>query len=237
MCGITACVGADDPVLRILDGLRNLEYRGYDSAGVVIRTDSKIDVRKSEGRVEKLAEALADINRSGGTRSGIGHTRWSTHGAPSNANAHPHTDCEGRLAVVHNGIIENHDALRERLEAAGHTFESETDTEVVPHLVAANLGGGATVEAAFRSAVAELSGSYAIAMLHEDTDAVYATRQGSPLVLGVADGAHYLASDVPAFLEFTDRVVYLDGAPFEVPRFREDDRVRFHTHRAARTQL
>ena len=116
------------------------------------------------------------------------NTRWSTHGAPSNANAHPHTDCKGRLAVVHNGIIENHDALRERLEAAGHTFESETDTEVVPHLVATYIEEDAAFEAAFRRAVADLSGSYAITMLHEDTDTVYATRQGSPLVLGVADG-------------------------------------------------
>ena len=210
MCGITACVGAEDPVSRILDGLRNLEYRGYDSAGLAVRTGNGLDVRKREGRVEQLADTFAGTDRVASVRVGIGHTRWSTHGAPSNANAHPHTDCEGRLAVVHNGIIENHDALRERLEAAGHTFDSETDTEVVPHLVAASLEEGVTVEAAFRDAVADLSGSYAIAMLHEDTGTVYATRQGSPLVLGVADGVHYLASDVPAFLEFTDRVVYLD---------------------------
>ena len=210
MCGITACVGAGDPVSRILDGLRNLEYRGYDSAGLAVRTGDGLNVRKREGRVEQLADTFAGNDRGASARAGVGHTRWSTHGAPSNANAHPHTDCEGRLAVVHNGIIENHDALRERLEAAGHTFRSETDTEVVPHLVATYIEEGATVEAAFRRAVADLSGSYAIAMLHEDTDTVYATRQGSPLVLGVADGAHYLASDVPAFLEFTDRVVYLD---------------------------
>jgi glucosamine--fructose-6-phosphate aminotransferase (isomerizing) len=209
MCGITACVSVDDPVSRLLEGLGNLEYRGYDSAGMAVRTDEGLDVRKREGRVEQLAAAFEGSPPASG-RVGIGHTRWSTHGKPSNANAHPHTDCHGRLAVVHNGIIENHDALRDRLVSAGHTFRSETDTEVVPHLVEEYLEEGVPIEAAFRRAVSELSGSYAIAMVHEESDTVYATRQGSPLVFGVDDGAYYLASDVPAFLEFTDRVVYLD---------------------------
>jgi len=221
MCGITACVGADDPVSRLLDGLRNLEYRGYDSAGLAVRTDGKLEVRKREGEVEQVASVFDsdDVARNGQT--GIGHTRWSTHGSPTDANAHPHTDCEGRLAVVHNGIIENHGALRERLEEAGHTFRSETDTEVIPHLVAEHHDEETTVEGAFRAAVAELSGSYAIAMLHEGADTIYATRQGSPLVFGVGDSVNYLASDVPAFLEHTDRVVYLEDGDVVVVGPRE----------------
>jgi len=210
MCGITACVGAEDTVSRLVDGLRNLEYRGYDSAGLAVVGDAGLDVRKREGKVEELAAVFDGSDCSTSGRVGIGHTRWSTHGEPSDANAHPHTDCDGRIAVVHNGIIENHDALRERLVEAGHVFRSETDTEVVPHLVEEYLDAGASVEAAFRRAVADLSGSYAIAMVHEDEETVYATRRGSPLVFGVGDEAHYLASDVPAFLEFTDRAVYLE---------------------------
>ncbi|MFC7139030.1 glutamine--fructose-6-phosphate transaminase (isomerizing) [Halosimplex aquaticum] len=218
MCGITATVGADDAVSRLLTGLENLEYRGYDSAGVAVANGSGVEVVKREGQVDELVDLLSTASIGG--HVGLGHTRWSTHGPPTNANAHPHTDCRGELAVVHNGIVENHAELRERLQAAGHTFTSDTDTEVVPHLVEEYLATGAGVETAFRRAVADLSGSYAIALVHEDEDAVYATRQGSPLVFGVADGAdsrstsegatYYLASDVPAFLEFTDDVVYLE---------------------------
>ncbi|WP_436927194.1 glutamine--fructose-6-phosphate transaminase (isomerizing) [Halosimplex amylolyticum] len=216
MCGITATVGADDAVSRLLTGLENLEYRGYDSAGVAVANGSGVEVVKREGQVEELVDLLSSTSIDGSV--GLGHTRWSTHGPPTNANAHPHTDCRGELAVVHNGIIENHAELRERLRAAGHTFTSDTDTEVVPHLVEEYLATGAGIETAFRRAVADLSGSYAIALIHEDEDAVYATRQGSPLVFGLADDTpgsssdetYYLASDVPAFLEFTDSVVYLE---------------------------
>jgi len=219
MCGITACVGADETLSTLLDGLRNLEYRGYDSAGIAVADGTRIDVCKCEGRVEDLATALDGDDLSGTV--GIGHTRWSTHGPPTDANAHPHPDCDGSLAVVHNGIIENHDELRERLTAAGHVFASDTDTEVVSHLVEEYLvearveapdGSvhGSSVDRAFRRAVADLSGSFAIAMVHEDGETVYAARRGSPLVFGVSEGTYYLASDVPAFLEHTDRVVYLE---------------------------
>ncbi|WP_415381211.1 glutamine--fructose-6-phosphate transaminase (isomerizing) [Halosimplex sp. TS25] len=218
MCGITAAVGADDAVSRLLTGLENLEYRGYDSAGVAVANGNGVEVIKREGQVDELVDLLSSASVGG--HVGLGHTRWSTHGPPTNANAHPHTDCSGELAVVHNGIIENHAELRDRLRGAGHTFTSDTDTEVVPHLVEEYLADGAGVEAAFRRAVADLSGSYAIALVHEDEDAVYATRQGSPLVFGVDEGTdpqsaspgatYYLASDVPAFLEFTDDVVYLE---------------------------
>ncbi|WP_129116687.1 glutamine--fructose-6-phosphate transaminase (isomerizing) [Halegenticoccus tardaugens] len=208
MCGIIARVGRDDGVDELLNSLSNLEYRGYDSAGVAVTNgDLRPTVIKSEGRIDDLA-ARIDGQLAGSV--GIGHTRWSTHGPPTDANAHPHTGCDGRVAVVHNGIIENHESLRERLVAAGHRFESETDTEVVPHLIEAHLDRGCDPETAFRRTVDELSGSYAIAALVGDDDTVYATRSGSPLVLGVGDEGYYLASDVPAFLEYTDRVVYLE---------------------------
>jgi glucosamine--fructose-6-phosphate aminotransferase (isomerizing) len=210
MCGITAAVGADDAVSTLLTGLQNLEYRGYDSAGVAVADGAGVEVLKREGKVDELVDLLSRSSMAG--RVGLGHTRWSTHGPPTNANAHPHTDCYGELAVVHNGIIENHGELRERLSEMGHTFSSDTDTEVVPHLVEAYVAEGAGVERAFRRAVEDLSGSYAIAMVHEDEEAVYAARQGSPLVFGVGEDSYYLASDVPAFLEFTDDVVYLEDS-------------------------
>ncbi|MGQ4556053.1 glutamine--fructose-6-phosphate transaminase (isomerizing) [Halobellus sp. GM3] len=209
MCGIIARAGIGDALEELVVGLQNLEYRGYDSAGVAVRrADGPITVCKREGETDALEAALSGRALPGGT--GIGHTRWSTHGAPSDANAHPHTDDSGRVAVVHNGIIRNHESLRRELREAGHRFRSETDTEVVPHLVAAALDDGADPESAFRAAVARLEGSYALAMIVDEDDAVYATRRGSPLVLGLGTDANYLASDVPAFLEFTDRVVYLE---------------------------
>ena len=208
MCGIIARVGDDRALAELLTGLRNLEYRGYDSAGVAVRSEDGIDVCKREGETDVLDAALAERHLPGDV--GIGHTRWSTHGPPSDANAHPHTDEDGRVAVVHNGIIRNYEALRRELREDGRRFTSETDTEVVPHLVARELDAGSDPEAAFRAATARLEGSYALAMIVADDDAVYATRHGSPLVLGLGDDANYLASDVPAFLEFTDRVVYLE---------------------------
>ena len=230
MCGITGCVGTDETVPTLLTGLANLEYRGYDSAGVAVTHGEALAVQKCEGRVADLRTAVeTDWPLAGdgggparGTDTfggvvpadasvGIGHTRWSTHGEPSDANAHPHTDCEGEVAVVHNGIIENHDELRDRLVAAGHTFSSETDTEVIPHLVEEALADGADPEEALRTAVAHLEGSYAVAVVGTASPStVYATRQGSPLVFGVGEDAYYLASDLPAFLEFTDEVVYLE---------------------------
>ncbi|WP_049985957.1 glutamine--fructose-6-phosphate transaminase (isomerizing) [Halobellus rufus] len=209
MCGIIVRAGVGDALGELLTGLENLEYRGYDSAGVALRrSDGEIAVCKREGETEALRSDL-DADRLSGA-VGIGHTRWSTHGAPSDANAHPHTDGENRVAVVHNGIIRNHETLRAELRDRGHEFTSETDTEVIPHLVADALDAGRDPSAAFRSAVDRLEGSYAIAIVVEDSDEVYATRRGSPLVLGLGETANYLASDVPAFLEFTDRVVYLE---------------------------
>jgi glucosamine--fructose-6-phosphate aminotransferase (isomerizing) len=212
MCGIIGVVGRDDTLAVVMDGLAQLEYRGYDSAGVALTNDT-VHVVKKAGKLANLEAALpADLEG----RVGIGHTRWSTHGPPTDDNAHPHTDEDGRVAVVHNGIIENYQALRDDLEAAGHTFRSDTDTEVIPHLIERELDSGVENEAAVRNAISLLEGSYALTVVIEGDDRVYGTRHDSPLVLGVGNGAYYLASDVPAFRAHTDRVVYLEDGDFAV---------------------
>ncbi|WP_247005005.1 glutamine--fructose-6-phosphate transaminase (isomerizing) [Halosolutus gelatinilyticus] len=212
MCGIIGYVGSSGETLgTLLQGLSNLEYRGYDSAGVALAA-SPLTVYKKQGEVDALEDAIPNPAPEG--HAGIGHTRWSTHGPPSDANAHPHTDCHDRVAVVHNGIIDNYQELRDELTASGHEFRSETDTEVVPHLIESFLDNGANPEEAFRSAIDRISGSYAIAAVFDETETVYAVRNQSPLVLGLGDDGTYLASDVPAFIEYTDRVVYLDDGEF-----------------------
>jgi glucosamine--fructose-6-phosphate aminotransferase (isomerizing) len=213
MCGIIGYAGWGDATLeKLVHGLQQLEYRGYDSAGVALGSRTGIDTVKQAGQIDSLANTLSQRSLQGSI--GIGHTRWSTHGPPTDENAHPHTDAEERVAVVHNGIIENYQTLRDELTDAGYRFESETDTEVVPHLIAQELERGKEPEAAVRSAVARLEGSYALGVVVAGADAVFATRQDSPLVLGLADEATYLASDVPAFREHTDQVVYLEDGEF-----------------------
>jgi len=215
MCGIVGVIGGDGDALAVLlDGLANLEYRGYDSAGVAL--GPALSVHKREGQLDALRETVAADPPAG--PFGIGHTRWSTHGPPSDRNAHPHTDGENRVAVVHNGIIENYRELRDELEADGVTFASETDTEVVPHLIAAGLRRGREPEAAFHDAVDGLEGSYAVGAIVDGTEAVFAARQGSPLVLGIDEGTTYLASDVPAFVEHTREVAFLEDGQRAVLR-------------------
>ena len=210
MCGIIGCVGrGDDTLDTLLDGLDTLEYRGYDSAGVALANGS-VQTAKKAGELDALREHLADWSPSGTV--GIGHTRWSTHGPPTDANAHPHCDCTGEVAVVHNGIIENYQTLRDEL-ATDHEFVSDTDTEVIPHLIEDALADHGP-EAAVRATLDRLEGSFAIAVVIAGTDAIFAARQDSPLVLGIDDNATYLASDVPAFRVHTDRVVYLDDGQF-----------------------
>jgi len=217
MCGIIGCVGHGAETTDVLvEGLSTLEYRGYDSAGVALANGS-IEVVKQSGTIDDLREAVGATGPAG--HLGIGHTRWSTHGPPTDANAHPHEDCTGEVAVVHNGIIENYQALRDELAAEGHTFESETDTEVVPHLIEAALEAGADPETAVREAISRLEGSFAVAAVVAGCDAIFAARNDSPLVLGIGEeregvGQYYLASDVPAFREHTDRVVYLEDGQF-----------------------
>jgi glucosamine--fructose-6-phosphate aminotransferase (isomerizing) len=215
MCGIVGYVGDADATLSVLlDGLSNLTYRGYDSAGVAVGGET-LRVEKREGELDRLVSALDAGDRSRFTGPvGVGHTRWSTHGPPTDANAHPHTDEAGRVAVAHNGIVENYRALREELEADGVTFASETDTEVVPHLIARGLARGLDPETAVREAAGRLSGSYAIVAVVAGVDSLFAVRQDSPLVLGVGDDETFVASDVPAFLEHTRDVVYLDDGEF-----------------------
>src|SRR6056297_1730201 len=212
MCGIIGCAGRQGETLDVLvHGLSKLEYRGYDSAGVALATDD-IEVCKTAGEIDDLRAALSERELSGTV--GIGHTRWSTHGPPTDENAHPHRDCLGEVAVVHNGIIENYQTLRDQLSTSGHEFRSDTDTEVVPHLIEDELADGTAPEDAVRNAVARLEGSFAIAAVVAGEDAIFVARNDSPLVLGISDDAYYLASDVPAFRDHTDRVVYMDDGEF-----------------------
>jgi len=215
MCGIIARIGDGDAIHPLLTGLENLEYRGYDSAGVAVQNGTGLSVYKRSGMISELDQALRENLPAGNV--GIGHTRWSTHGPPTDVNAHPHTDASGEVAVVHNGVVENYDDLRARLEELGYEFESDTDTEVIPHLIA-HYRRDHDVEEAFRRTVRDLNGSYAVAVLVDGEEAVYAAREGSPLVLGLGDGEYYLGSDVPAFLEFTDDVVYFEDGDVAVLR-------------------
>ena len=207
MCGIAGYVGSKDAGAILTVALERLKYRGYDSAGIAVATDQGLTVRRAPGKLTALAEALA-IKPVPGT-CGIAHTRWATHGPPTEANAHPHIDTSGRLAVVHNGIIENHDALRRELSAHGCTFRSQTDTEVIPHLVSTLYQGDPV--AAIREAVKRLEGAYSLAMIFADhPGSIYAVRQASPLLVGKGRKETLLASDVPALLPHAQQVCYLD---------------------------
>jgi glucosamine--fructose-6-phosphate aminotransferase (isomerizing) len=208
MCGIIGVAATEDAVAPVLDGLGNLEYRGYDSAGLAVWSGHRLAVAKQAGEISELMTNLDEQLPRGA--SCIGHTRWSTHGPPTGANAHPHTDCTGDVAVVHNGIIENHAELRAALENRGHEFTSDTDTEVVPHLVEEFLAEGLDAGTAFRRTLSALEGKYALAMLVAGDPTIHVARSGSPLVIGLDDDRSFVASDVPAFLEHTDRVVYLE---------------------------
>ena len=208
MCGIIARIGEGDAITKLVTGLENLEYRGYDSAGVAVQNGSGISVYKRSGQISELKDTIVGSVPKGNV--GIGHTRWSTHGPPTDENAHPHTSETEDVAVVHNGIIENYNELKEWLEGEGHEFTSDTDTEVIPHLFEYYLEDAPNIEDAFRQTIRELEGSYAVAALVDGVHAIYAARQGSPLILGLDNNEYYLASDVPAFLDHTDRVVYFE---------------------------
>ncbi len=210
MCGIVGYVGPRPALDVIVEGLRRLEYRGYDSAGVAVISESgELQVAKKAGRIENLDKEVASLSISGTT--GLGHTRWATHGAPNDRNAHPHTDAAGRVAVVHNGIIENFAKLRAELEADGVEFRSDTDTETVAHLVAAHLrAGNGRLADAVRAVCRRLEGAFTLVLLdNHDPDVVVAARRNSPLVLGVGEDETFLGSDVAAFIEFTREAVEL----------------------------
>jgi len=207
MCGIVGYIGREDAVPFLLEGLRRLEYRGYDSAGIAVLQDGEITVRRSVGKLANLEATLAKQHLSGDM--GIGHTRWATHGKPSEQNAHPHRS--GSCVLVHNGIIENYLPLKDRLEKAGYRFESETDTEVVAHLIERHVTGGKTLAEAVRAAARDIRGSYAIVALSDrEPGRLVAARSGCPLVIGRGDGAAWVASDVMAMLSHTRDVIYLE---------------------------
>ena len=209
MCGIVGYIGQKQAYPILLEGLKRLEYRGYDSAGVAIQQDhdGRLLVVKSKGRISALEARMAGVNAAG--TLGIAHTRWATHGAPSDANAHPHTDESGKLAVVHNGIIENWSALRQLLEQEGIKFRSETDTEVLAHLFARHYEGD--LEKAVQEGLREVRGAYGIAVIHADEpDVMVVARNGSPLIIGVGEGEYIVASDASAIIQHTTNVIYLE---------------------------
>jgi glucosamine--fructose-6-phosphate aminotransferase (isomerizing) len=208
MCGIVGYVGYKPAAPVLLDGLARLEYRGYDSAGIALVTEEgELFIRKRAGKVADLRNALSDGTPP--SHTGLGHTRWATHGRPNDLNAHPHTDCTGELTVIHNGIIENFIELRAELEASGHTFASETDTEAIAHLVEEAYEGD--VAAAVRAALRRAHGAYALAVIHRgEPDRIVGARMNVPLIVGLGEGEAFLASDVAAVLAHTRRVIFLD---------------------------
>ena len=212
MCGIVGYTGSQEAAPILLEGLKKLEYRGYDSAGIAVLNDNLIAVSKVTGRIANLCERTADGKNCPGT-VGIGHTRWATHGAPTDTNAHPHMSNDGKFAVVHNGIIENYIALREELIQKGYRFESQTDTEVIVHLIEMYYTGD--LKKAVIKTSARLQGSYALGVVCTDEpEKVYVAREASPLILGVGVGENYFASDVTALVSYTRNAIYLDDGEF-----------------------
>ena len=219
MCGIVGYIGKRDSVPIILDSLSRLEYRGYDSAGIAVIDDQgRLTGSKAEGKLANLASRLRNGESLHGT-TGVGHTRWATHGRPSDANAHPHMDCSGRFAVVHNGIIENYAPLRAKLIADGHVFKSETDTEVLSHLIETHYKGD--IVEAVRATLADVRGAFALGVISSDSPEhlIFARNGASPLIVGLGDHEMFVASDIPAMLQYTKRVVILqEGEVVDVGR-------------------
>ena len=223
MCGIVGYIGGKDAFPIIIKGLQRLEYRGYDSAGVALhQNQDELTVFKKKGKVQDLLDFVGNADTSGS--SGIGHTRWATHGPPNDVNAHPHTARLGRLSIIHNGIIENYDSLRKSLESNGHAFLSDTDTEVLIHLIeeVQNRTSTTTCEA-IQIALREVEGAYAIVVMDaSNPDVLIAARKSSPLVIGVGkDNEYYVASDATPIVEYTQNVIYLDDEEVAVMHRKE----------------
>ena len=217
MCGIVGYVGQREATAIVLDGLKRLEYRGYDSAGMATIQDGRITIRREEGKLSKLEQLLAEQPING--RIAIGHTRWATHGIPSQYNAHPHTDCSQEIALIQNGIVENFLALREQLRAEGHTFSSETDTEVIVHLVEKYMAEGQGLAEAARRAFSQIKGAHAIVLLSSrEPDTLVAARLGNAggVTVGLGENETFLASDIPAILEHTQRMIFLEDGEMAV---------------------
>jgi glutamine---fructose-6-phosphate transaminase (isomerizing) len=219
MCGIVGCIGPRNAVPLVLDGLARLEYRGYDSAGLALIDQGELKVHKAQGKIAALRAGMPDDFASNMV---IGHTRWATHGVPNEVNAHPHTDPTGRIAIVHNGIIDNAQAIKDSLMAQGHVFRSDTDSEVLAHLIA--LSSAPSLAEAVREALAAIEGTYGIAVIDRDNPTqIVAARNGSPVVIGIGEQSHFVASDVGALARYTQQIAYLDDgeiAVLEQDRFR-----------------
>ena len=213
MCGIVGYVGKRQATPFLIEGLTKLEYRGYDSSGIAVLNEEKIRVEKCVGRLAELKRIIEGNEPTG--HIGIGHTRWATHGRPSDSNAHPHTDCAGNFAVVHNGIIENYMSLKEDLIEKGHSFKSETDTEVVAHLLEEVYNGD--FEASVREVLSRIEGSYALVfMSREHPDRLICTKQDNPLVIGLGEGENFIASDIPAIIARTRRTYIVNDGEMAV---------------------
>ncbi len=210
MCGIVGYIGHREAWPIVIKGLKRLEYRGYDSAGIALINDKGLNIYKKAGKVSEL-EAFSEEKDKSGT-IGMGHTRWATHGEPSDKNSHPHTSNDGRLAIIHNGIIENYATLKEELITRGHTFNSDTDTEVLIHLIEEIYkADNVDLLEAVRLALQEVNGAYAIVVMDEEQpDQLIAARKGSPMVIGVGEGEYFIASDATPIIEYTKNVVYLN---------------------------
>ncbi|MCR4403742.1 MAG: glutamine--fructose-6-phosphate transaminase (isomerizing) [Candidatus Acetothermia bacterium] len=212
MCGIVGYVGRGRAKEILLESLRRLEYRGYDSAGLALIEDGELLIFKRAGKVAELERMVASSDFRASL--GIGHSRWATHGRPTDENAHPHRDCQGRLAVIHNGIIENYLPLKKELQARGHRFASETDTEVLAHLFEEHYDGD--LEKAVRAGLKRVKGAFAIAVIAKDAEEIVAARVGSPLVIGLGEGENFLASDIPAILPYTRKMLFLNDGEMAV---------------------
>jgi glucosamine--fructose-6-phosphate aminotransferase (isomerizing) len=225
MCGIIGYVGDKEASPILLDSLKRLEYRGYDSFGFATMSGHSIHLEKSTGKISENGHVLG---RLPGTM-GVGHTRWATHGGVTRENAHPHTDCKGGIVVVHNGIVENYQPLKRELASRGHTFRSQTDTETIAHLIEENMASG--FESAVRKAVESIEGRYALVAMEKGSEELIAVRRGSPLIIGAGEGENFVASDIPAFLDHTRNVMYLDDSQMAVIR---KDGVRFYSLESGR---
>lgn len=209
MCGIVGYIGNKNSIAVVIEGLKRLEYRGYDSAGVATITDLGIQVYKKAGKVNDLERFINSNNINSGI--GIGHTRWATHGEPNDVNAHPHYDCSETISVIHNGIIENYQVLKKKLESNGHIFRTETDTETLPHLIEEMLKHANDLFTAVRLALNEVEGTYGVAIISKkEPDKIIAARKGSPIVIGIGENENFMASDPAALIQYTRQVIYLE---------------------------
>ncbi|MBU0580006.1 MAG: glutamine--fructose-6-phosphate aminotransferase, partial [Candidatus Margulisbacteria bacterium] len=208
MCGIFGYIGNKEAGPILIEGLKKLEYRGYDSAGMVVLNSKNIHIKKCTGKVADLEKIYLENPIKGVI--GLGHTRWATHGGVTDKNSHPHTDESGEVAVIHNGIIENFDVLRKSLEAEGHHFKSETDTEVLAHLIGAQLKNTDDIYEAVRMALKEVKGAYAIGVIYKKAPGkIIVAKKSSPLVVGIGDNEVFIASDAPAFIQYTNKVFFM----------------------------